>query len=143
MMVNTFLPYEEFSECAKVLDDKRLYKQIVECKQILRALRGETKGWLNHPITKMWRGYEDALEHYQMAMFKEWAKRRWDFDVVFSGASTFFPVMPCWLGDEELHFTHRCNLLRKDKEHYRKFFDLRKHRFYDTVDYKWTRGGAK
>lgn len=38
-MVNTFLPYMNFRQCARTLDDKRLYKQIVEVKQIFTSLR--------------------------------------------------------------------------------------------------------
>ena len=33
-MVNTFLPYDSFEESAKILDNKRLYKQVVECKPL-------------------------------------------------------------------------------------------------------------
>ena len=60
-MVNTFLPYPDFVKSAKILDYKRLGKQRVEAWQILRALRGETKGWRNHPATNLWRGHEKAL----------------------------------------------------------------------------------
>lgn len=38
-------------ETAVFLDKKRLNKQIVECKQILKALDGLSKGWKNHPCT--------------------------------------------------------------------------------------------
>jgi hypothetical protein len=41
-MVNTFLPFSNFQKCAEVLDDKRLYKQIVECKQILNTILANT-----------------------------------------------------------------------------------------------------
>ncbi|AVR53142.1 hypothetical protein MarSH_437 [Marseillevirus Shanghai 1] len=37
-MVNTFLPYESFEESAKVLDSRRLNKQIIEAYQILTIL---------------------------------------------------------------------------------------------------------
>lgn len=37
--MQTFLPYADFAECARVLDDKRLGKQRVECLQILKALQ--------------------------------------------------------------------------------------------------------
>ena len=41
-------------ETAKCLDPRRLNKQIIECKQILKAIDGETKAWANHPATKMY-----------------------------------------------------------------------------------------
>lgn len=37
--MQTFLPYPSFDLCARVLDDKRLGKQRVECLQILKALQ--------------------------------------------------------------------------------------------------------
>lgn len=36
--MQTFLPYPSFSECAKVLDNKRVQKQLLECTQILDIL---------------------------------------------------------------------------------------------------------
>jgi hypothetical protein len=69
-MVNTFLPFPQFTKSAQALDYKRLGKQRVEAWQILQALRGETKGWTNHPATKMWRGHEKALCEYGIAICK-------------------------------------------------------------------------
>lgn len=120
-MVNTFLPYKDFEKSAKVLDTKRLYKQIVECKQILNILENKTqkKGYRNHPAVHMWEGYEKALKYYQWCMFKEWAKRRWDFKLkdCLKKPKNF----PPWLGNRKFHASHKSNLLRKDKEHYKKF----------------------
>jgi hypothetical protein len=63
--MQTFLPYASFSESAKALDYKRLGKQRVECRQILRALE-HGGGWANHPATRLWRGYETALKAYSL-----------------------------------------------------------------------------
>lgn len=61
-------------ETAKALDKKRLNKQIIEAKQIIMALNGETKAWANHPVVKMYedpgpllwlRGYLKILENYK------------------------------------------------------------------------------
>ena len=64
--MQTFLPEHTFVECAAVLDQKRLVKQLLEGRQILSALAGETKGWVNHPATKMWIGHESYLMLYQI-----------------------------------------------------------------------------
>lgn len=53
---------------ASVLDSKRLNKQIVECKQILSAISGESKGWVNHPVTKMYRPHEAWLALYMQCL---------------------------------------------------------------------------
>ena len=64
--MQTFLPYSSFNKSLKVLDWRRLGKQRVEAMQILNVLleRTETKGWRNHPITRMSEGYEPALQLY-------------------------------------------------------------------------------
>ena len=51
-------------ETAKCLDPRRLNKQIIECKQILKAIDGETKAWANHPATKMYTRYQEWLKLY-------------------------------------------------------------------------------
>ena len=75
--MQTFLPYPDFQKSLEVLDYRRLGKQRVEAKQILNVLldRTTTKGWRNHPITKMWVGYEDALKVYFNMCVKEWIHR--------------------------------------------------------------------
>ena len=69
--MQTFLPHKSFKKSLKVLDWRRLGKQRVEAHQILNVLleRTDTKGWRNHPITKMWKGYEDALKLYFNLVF--------------------------------------------------------------------------
>src|SRR5687768_5243480 len=57
--VQTFLPYPDFERSARALDPRRLGKQRVEVLQICNALHRETGGWINHPVTRMWRGFED------------------------------------------------------------------------------------
>jgi predicted RNase H-like HicB family nuclease len=59
--MQTFLPYLDFAECARVLDDRRLGKQRVEVLQIARAITVPGYGWRHHPAVRMWRGYEEAL----------------------------------------------------------------------------------
>lgn len=50
-------------ETAKALDKLRLNKQIIECKQILRALNGD-KAWSNHPCTLQYKDHQVWLVHY-------------------------------------------------------------------------------
>lgn len=54
-------------ETAKVLDRRRLNKQIIECKQILDALNG-AKAWSNHPCTLQYRGQELWLYDYMRCL---------------------------------------------------------------------------
>ena len=73
--VQTFLPYPDFAKTAAVLDERRLGKQRVETLQILRAIHIPTYGWQHHPAVRMWRGYEQALVTYGVAMCREWVAR--------------------------------------------------------------------
>lgn len=135
-LMQTFLPYASFSESAKTLDRQRLGKQRVETWQILNALRGNSKGWTNHPATRMWRGYEEALAHYGDAICFEWVRRGYRdtmlerFHPWLTHAS---PVLPPWLGDDDFHLSHRSNLVRKNAAHYRPLWPT----VADNLPYVW------
>ena len=49
---------------ATVLDRRRLNKQIVECNQIVKAIKGESSAWGKHPVVKMYTSHLDYLKHY-------------------------------------------------------------------------------
>ena len=124
--MQTFLPYENFDKSARVLDRQRLGKQRVEVLQILKAIH-TGGGWSNHSATRMWKGYENALIEYGIAICKEWRARGYKDTCLekisayrehFKGATK----LPHWLGNEKLHLSHRSNLLRKNSEYYREHF---------------------
>jgi len=80
--MQTFLPHEDFSISASILDDKRLGKQRVEALQIYNVLVGNLtkkgkpyKGWLRHPAVLMWDGHVEALLLYKNKMIEEWILR--------------------------------------------------------------------
>lgn len=136
--MQTFLPYADFSASAKALDYKRLGKQRVETWQIIRAASGLTKGWVNHPATRMWNGYEKALCFYGIAICMEWKRRGYN-DTMLPRfldhlATLDGPViMPPWLGDDAFHKSHQSNLIRKDPEFYGPLFPGT----VDNLDYIW------
>lgn len=74
-MVNTFLPEPSYRLSLTYLDNLRLRKQRVEVKQILRAIRGETTGWVNHPAAKMWKEYPGSLCEYGILSCQVWRSR--------------------------------------------------------------------
>jgi hypothetical protein len=123
--MQTFLPYKDFRKSLESLDDKRLGKQRVETSQILNVILGRPKkdgtpykGWLNHPCSVMWRGYENALKEYLNVSIDVW-KARGKNNTMQKEAIEGKLEMPWWLGKEELHSSHRANLLRKDPEYYK------------------------
>lgn len=125
--MQTFLPYANFQDSAQVLDRQRLGKQRVEAKQILRALLGETAGWVNHPATKMWRGHERALAGYGMVICAEWRARGYRDTLLEYFRDQFLSIqqpftLPRWYGNIEFHRSHQSNLLRKDPDYYGDIF---------------------
>lgn len=118
--MQTFLPLPDFEQSARVLDNKRLGKQRVEAYQILRVLRGITRGWRNHPAVRMWRGYDPALRLYLRTVISEWVRRGFR-NAIRVRSPKFRPDMPPWFGDPEFHAAHRSNLIRKDPDWYGRF----------------------
>lgn len=128
--MQTFVPYPSFQQSARVIDNKRLGKQVIEAQQIFKALTLPEYGWKNHPATKMWRGHELSLVNYAEEFNIEWRQRRdknhgaW-LNLLAIVADTDLPPesakLPGWWGDSRVHDTHKANLLRKDPEHYKHF----------------------
>ena len=118
--MQTFLPYADFARCATVLDTRRLGKQRVEVLQILRAIIVPNYGWRHHPAAKMWKGYEEALGAYGVAICREWCRRGHTdtCDVKIRAELAGAGALPPWLGDEDFHRSHRSSLLNKDPERY-------------------------
>jgi Pyrimidine dimer DNA glycosylase len=137
--MQTFLPYPDFGSSARALDPKRLGKQRVEAIQVLRGLTRATYGWRHHPAVKMWAGYEEALVRYGLDVCAVWcATGRADTcaatlaaDLAAACGTTTIRTqgelatagdLPPWLGEEELHRSHRSALLRKDRAFYHLLF---------------------
>lgn len=125
--MQTFLPYANFAQSSACLDSKRLIKQRLETYQLLRAIYGETRGWVNHPATKMWKPTPDALCLYGEAISNECEKRGYFSDLGIriqqyrKEPDSTLIVMPKWLGLKKFHDSHQSNLLRKEPAYYRYF----------------------
>lgn len=137
-MVNTFLPYSSFEQSIQTLDDKRLGKQRTECKQILNALEkyraeGKTTGYIRHPATLMWYGYENALKYYHNLCIYEWINRGKNntMEYIEHGPIEY----PWFIGWDLFHMSHQASLLRKDPQHYSKYFT--EHEFFSSRGYIW------
>jgi hypothetical protein len=148
--VQTFLPVADFIDSARLLDTPRLGKQRVETLQILRAIELPDYGWANHPAVLMWRGRTPALVAYGLAMASVWRERGFadstahqigEFAPDVVGRSleelTAAGLLPTWLGDEELHRSHRSNLIAKDPDFYRPRFAERFGPEPDDLPYVW------
>lgn len=137
--VQTFLPFPEFAATGRVLDQSRLGKQRVEALQLQRALTVPGHGWRHHPAARMWAGYEEALVRYGLEICAVWCAAGFHdtcaatlrSDLARAKGITVVRTqhelaaageLPDWLGDETLHRSHQSALVRKDPEHYRRFF---------------------
>lgn len=140
--MQSFVPLDrDFASNARVLDNKRVWKQALEGFQIAKALlklHEEAQspgtwpniGWAHHPAVRMWRGSEGALAHYTRTMMGEALRRNVMLDhrtkgrIVdltlhlqkATGQYARWALPPWWGGD--IHFTHRVSLCRKDWAYY-------------------------
>jgi hypothetical protein len=135
--MQTFLPNKDFRTTALILDNRRLWKQIIEGNQILNILEPNlittdsnikilgsrnqsTRAWRNHPAVLMWRGYNEALKSYINECIKEWRNRgfnNWSYKE--------FKINdikePKWFIDDRVFKSHRIALLCKKYDYYSKF----------------------
>jgi hypothetical protein len=149
--MQTFLPYKDFDKSANVLDSKRLNKQVLEGYQILKVLNNPDPhaGWRNHPAVKMWRGFENALFDYILAMVREADRRGIKTDknkdnliqLRVATIKNWGSGVPTWYNDKEvverLTESHRANLYRKDPEFYDVFRNDNANPCCDKCQYYW------
>lgn len=103
-------------ETAKVLDRRRLNKQVIECKQILDALNG-AKAWSNHPCVLQYRGHELWLYDYMRCLMSYRDGRNTIADL-FSGACDC--IRPPF-HTEEYFNNMKSRLYAKDQVHYAEY----------------------
>lgn len=125
-----------FFHSLSCLDNKRLGKQRVEAFQLLVALedpwaleerfkrtgKKETKGWKNHPAALMWKYNIAALKAYYNTSLSVWKLRNFSNTMAEAHIFDIEWEYPSWIGNKEFHLSHQSNLLRKDFNHYSKFF---------------------
>jgi len=139
--MQTFVVCKDLKASAKILDNKRLGKQRVEAIQLANSILGLSvgKGWKNHPATKMWKNYAPFLiKHYLKSIIDEWVERGFKntkcqehFDRLSLLVENEDVVEPNWF-TSDFFDSHKSNLMRKNRDHYSKFFDIR-----DDLDYIW------
>lgn len=152
--MQVFLSEYKFEDVAKALDTKRLVKQLLEGRQILQTLSGESAGWRNHPAVKMFIGHEGVLYLYLTAIRDEMKSRgyKWEnnWEVIERVHTQYFPnqeraILPEWMDGEEFDrvvITHRGRLYAKAPELYPQYeLEYNIHRDYvccDKCNYYWT-----
>lgn len=101
-------------ETAKCLDKKRFWKQILEVRQIMKAIKGESPHWKNHPITKMYQNHLDWLNLYEKIFV---AYHKQDFELARNLQRLESRIRPYFLLPEYLENMKK-RLYTKDNKNY-------------------------
>lgn len=73
--MNIFMPEKRIDDSVKALDDRRLIKQILECKTILDVAIGCKTGYQNHPVVKHYKYYPKFVILYASCACEEYYHR--------------------------------------------------------------------
>jgi len=143
--MQTFLPYASYAKSAACLDKRRVWKQVLEARQILASLGIKVlkkdgtpykKSHPNHPVYKMWHKNISSLMIYHDFFMNE-AKIRGINTKPFYFFDNWFELLnentPDWLDNKAFHNAHKSNLLRKDPEFYGKY----NWNLPDNLEYIW------
>jgi hypothetical protein len=127
--MQVFLPEADFDDAALNLDNKRLLKQLLEGRQIMTILVGESKSnaWRNHPAVKMFDGYPYALYTYLAAIRNEMQRRQYKWEKNWNeiermSEGIINTGLPEWMLDDSAFYrvltTHRGRLYEKAPDLY-------------------------
>lgn len=117
--MQVFIPYASPYKTALVMkgDFKRFNKQILETKQIIAAIEDPTKGYANHPVTKMYTNDVEWLRFYLDTF--EWVKLG-DLNEAKLASCQANLIRPEWMTDE-LCDQHKRRLYTKNPVLYKCF----------------------
>jgi hypothetical protein len=139
--IMTYLPLQNFLEAFQCMSDYDVGRQMHEAGIALDYIIGLGHEKLSdrYPVTRMWKGYPSALAFYHSMAIREHVMRggrplrvaAYDFyhdfriETLHYGHRKLVPIeeieYPPWLGDEQLHASHRGALFRRNPEHYLQF----------------------
>ena len=126
--MQVFMPYADYKKSVQALDSKRLQKQGLEASQLLDIIFNiptksgkPRKGWMNHPALIAWKETPGALVEYLIQNKIELEKRGYKTQYITEQLQEYKKFTtslknPIWLGDEEIHSSHRVRLLQKGFE---------------------------
>lgn len=109
-----------FRETAAKLDNKRLFKQLLEGKQILDVIVNKKKAWSNHPAVRQWKNHPSFLFVYLVNIFNELQSRKIAPNtelfnqccelIKLNGIKDYSPE---WVNRADIRSSHRSRLLCK------------------------------
>src|SRR5882724_1730569 len=112
-----FLPYPNFKKCAEVIDNKRLWKQILEANQLVELIENKKikSYWRDKHCYIMWENDSHALRAYRDCFVREWLKRRLKYPPEIIVDMLYYK--PDWMINgypEKIYSSHRAALLKKN-----------------------------
>jgi hypothetical protein len=120
--MQVFLPFRDIDRCVRILDSKRLNKQIIEAYQIYSGRVPNP----NHPAVLMWTPFKGLLSYYiKMACSEFYHRFQKPHSIVFRLDGNSDMTIPDWMrrsNIDAINLSHKVNLLRKDYTHYSKYF---------------------
>lgn len=123
--MQVFVPFTEPLKTAQCLDKKRLNKQIIECRQLIRTIRGESRSWANHPVTKMYSHPElfKYMQYYVQCLkyYKDGALEMADNYSRMAVGYLEKTQEAKYILSEKFCDQHKRRLYAKDPEHYVQF----------------------
>lgn len=111
--MNVFIPYAVPVRVARVLDARRLNKQIIECDWLLNAKEGDRV--FKHPAVQMWQQDKEWVDLYRAALL---AYRDGDIRLSIELSNQAVRIQPDFFWFNPLFQQHRSRLYTKDPEHY-------------------------
>lgn len=119
--MQVFIPYPSPFDAAMALKgDRRFLKQIQETRQILSAIYDPTRGYANHPVTKMYKNHTEWLNLYLQTL--ELVRDNNLFLARFKSLQANL-VRPKWMTDE-LCDQHKRRLFTKAPHRYPQFAEF-------------------
>lgn len=125
-------------ESALALDNRRRNKQIIEIKQILSALNGDSKAWRNHPCTIQYEKHQQWLRNY-LWILQEVSQPKYDW-VMVQLLNIYCEEHKPWFHIKEYFDQMKRRLYTKDKEYYKQWADLGESEinwYYDEDNQIW------
>lgn len=119
--MNTFLVSYNLSDNFKKIDEKRLFKQVLEAVQLLDGIVNNKKSWERHPARLMWKNNPGALFSYVKFAWEECKSRKIAVNSkLYLNAETLYlskvgynytkEQFPSWWGREDIAASHRSRL---------------------------------
>ena len=120
--MQVFLPYAYYYQSVYTLDKKRLFKQLVEAKQLIDGLNGTgSLSWTKHPASKMFAGFSNSLAEYHNICYHRCVEE--GFKLIKSKPIEYITnsPKPDWFGYPPFHSAIRAKLIEKDPVYYSRF----------------------